>query len=183
MSNLVNNFKNIVKGINKKRVFKIFITSILAVTIFGGGVSLAYKYYDNKQEQKARTAQTTILKNKAKEENVSIKSEEDIKNIVSSTIEIDKNSITFDEIYLSNGNDMHKFENKHQRREFNYPKQERTLGRDGVSTENTIENNDSNNKTTVSNYIYKVKAKANSLEYNLYIDATSGKILNTRIDD
>ena len=38
-------------------------------------------------------------------------------------------------------------------------------------------------KIMVQHYIYVVKAKANGLEYDVKIDAVSGKVLNVEIDD
>ena len=35
----------------------------------------------------------------------------------------------------------------------------------------------------VSLYVYKVEARANGLEYDVVVDAVSGKVLNVKIDD
>ena len=35
----------------------------------------------------------------------------------------------------------------------------------------------------VSLYVYKVEAKANGLEYDVVVDAVSGKVLKVKIDD
>lgn len=46
--------------------------------------------------------QNSIVKNQAVKENINLKSEDEIKNIVSQTIGVELNNIYFEEIYLVN---------------------------------------------------------------------------------
>lgn len=200
MNNFKENVKNKLEKVNFKKIIKISAFSLLGFGIAGGGAAYAYKTYDDAQEAKARQAQTTIIKNQASQNNINLKSEDEVKSAVSKVIGVDTTSITFDEIYLTDVNEKSKDSKKNKFSQEKYSnktitntttKSEETnsdsANSDSAnSTENSSEKtstSETNNTTTTSTtkYIYKVKAQANSLDYVAYVDAENGEVISVRV--
>ena len=195
-----------------KRFIKPVVISLSALLVLGGVGAFAYEKYEDSQKVKVRQAQTTIIANQANSQNISLKSEDEIKQIVASSLSIDQASITFEEIYLTNGygdgKDGKKYRiyhsngvvaNQNNTQQTNTTSNNQTTTQPSSdATQNTIDqnttantnNNTSNTTSSTSTmqtvtpvYTYKVKARANSLEYKLLIDAKDGKVLSTKVDD
>ncbi len=202
MNNFTENLKEKATGLNFKKIAKVSLISLASLGIVGGGAAFAYEKYENSQEAKARAAQTAIVQNQAKEANVTIKSEDEIKNIVSQTIGVDVANITFEEIYLTNGygkDGRSGYGKERATRGTNSTNSNvssstdsssntnsSTTSTDSNSTDTTT--NTTNNSTTTTNvatpkYVYKVDAVANSLEYDIYVDGETGKVLSTKVDN
>ncbi|MBF0715177.1 PepSY domain-containing protein [Gemelliphila palaticanis] len=206
MNNLKESTKKLLLGINIKKIIKISLALVISMGIIGGGAALAYKYYENKQELKAKEAQSTILKNQAVKEKIDLKSEEEIKNIVSQTIGVDLKNIYFEEIYLVSGFYDKEFYHKNnkwykQRNGLDFLQENNQNTTNDIKKNNNLENQneqdqlsssnsnvDSNNQSTPStnieqNYIYKIELEANSLDYDLFVNAKTGDVLSVRVDN
>lgn len=202
MNNLKESTKKLLLGINIKKIFKISLALAISMGIIGGGATLAYKYYENKKELKIMEVQNSIVKNQAVKENINLKSEDEIKNIVSQTIGVELNNIYFEEIYLVNGFYDREFNHKNnkwykQRNGRDFLQENNQNITNDIKKNNNLENqneqdilssNDSNIQSTPStnieqNYIYKIELQADYLEYDLFIDAKTGDVINVRVDN
>ncbi len=200
MENFKENVKEKIVGLNFKKIAKVSLISLATLGIVGGGAGYAYKKYDDAQEAKARAAQTTILKNQAAQENISLKSESDVKNAISSSIGVDLANITFEEINLVNsssklGNTGVKGNNRGYNKEnvANNTNVNTTTSstqtaltsteQSSTDTTTTSTQNTQSAVTTTSKYFYAVELTANSLEYKAVVDAQTGKILSIKVDN
>lgn len=206
MNNLKESTKKLLLGINIKKIFKISLALAISMGIIGGGAALAYKYYENKQELKIMEVQNSIVKNQAVKENINLKSEDEIKNIVSQTIGVELNNIYFEEIYLVNRFYDKEFYYKNnkgykQKNGSNFSQENNQNTTNDIKKNNNVENkneqdilssNDSNKNSNIQstpttnieqNYIYKIELEANSLDYDLFVDAKTGDVLSVRVDN
>lgn len=85
----------------KKYVKPILIAGAVLIPLGGAGAYAAGKY-EQSQREKQRAAYSQIVTKQASNDNVTLKSEDDIKKIVSDNIGVDQANITFEEIYLTN---------------------------------------------------------------------------------
>lgn len=200
MENFKENVKEKIVGLNFKKIAKVSLISLATLGIVGGGAGYAYKKYDDAQEAKARAAQTTILKNQAAQENISLKSESDVKNAISSSIGVDLANITFEEINLVNsssklGNAGVKGNNRGYNKEnvadntnvntttSSAQTASSSTEQSSTDTTTTSTQNTQSAVTTTSKYFYAVELTANSLEYKAVVDAQTGKILSIKVDN
>lgn len=166
--------KNTIKGF--KKVLTVTTVGLVSLSLVGGGAAFAL---EDSFEQKARNEQITMLINQAKGENVTLKNLDEIKDIVAKEVSKDKNSIRFEKIELfdtyatGQGNVRYYDEDR-------YDNDNDDDDRDYVSMPS--ESNNSNNNQG-KEYIYKVEAEEGFMEYKLVIDAKTGKVLSSRVDN
>lgn len=181
----------------KQSKFKKFIKPISialgATLVLGGAGSFAYAKYENSQKLKEREAYSSILSNQASKDNVSLKSQDDVKKIVSESISVSQDSITFNEIYLTNKDKSKKNKdgkknsakmsnNSQSNVNNNTDNNSSSTNNDSNSNSNNSNNSTNNSSTPTMNYYYKVKAEANGMKYDLIIDAKEGKVLDVKVD-
>lgn len=181
MKKLMNNLKGKTENLDVKKITKVSSAGVLALLLLGGGSTFAYKMYDNAQDTKERQAQTTLIQNQAKAENVSLKSEDEIKNGVAQVIGTDASAITFEEIFLSDGISGKSGKGKDKgNRDFN-SRNEVTRSIESTTTTSNDQSNTSTQVSTLPKYVYNVKATVNSMDYRFSVDATSGKVISSKV--
>ena len=155
----------------KRKFLKPLIIGALAVVVTGGVGAYAYDKYETAQRTKIQDAYSNIKLNTGNQTNSN-----------------DNNS----ENNSSNNNTQN---NNAQQNTQNVKSQQeiRSIVADVISVpEQNInfvkikpkyEDDYAPQNNGVSLYVYKVEAKANGLEYNVVVDAISGKVLQVKIDD
>ena len=155
----------------KRKFLKPLIIGALAVVVTGGVGAYAYDKYETAQRTKIQDAYSNIKLNTGNQTNSN-----------------DNNS----ENNSSNNNTQN---NNAQQNTQNVKSQQeiRSIVADVISVpEQNInfvkikpkyEDDYAPQNNGVSLYVYKVEAKANGLEYNVVVDAISGKVLKVKIDD
>lgn len=155
----------------KRNFLKPLIIGALAVVVTSGVGAYAYDKYETAQRTKIQDAYYNVKLNTGNQTNSNdnnsgnnssnnntqnnntqqntqnVKSQQEIRSIVSEAISVPEQNIKFVKIK---------------------PKYE-----DDYAPQNN----------GVSLYVYKVEAKANGLEYDVVVDAVSGKVLKVKIDD
>lgn len=155
----------------KRNFLKPLIIGALAVVVTSGVGAYAYDKYETAQRTKIQDAYYNVKLNTGNQTNSNdnnsgnnssnnntqnnntqqntqnVKSQQEIRSIVSEAISVPEQNIKFVKIK---------------------PKYE-----DDYAPQNNV----------VSLYVYKVEAKANGLEYDVVVDAVSGKVLKVKIDD
>ena len=156
----------------KRNFLKPLIIGALAVVVTSGVGAYAYEKYETAQRTKIQDAYSNIKlntenktnsndnnnsgnnssnnntqNNNTQQNTQNVKSQQEIRSIVSEAISVPEQNIKFVKIK---------------------PKYE-----DDYAPQNN----------GVSLYVYKVEAKANGLEYDVVVDAISGKVLKVKIDD
>lgn len=151
---------------NRSRFLKPIIIGALSTLVVGGAGVYAYDKYETTQKAKIEEAYSKVKMNVGTQTNSEnnnntnesnsnvtqqnpqdIKSQEDIRKIISEAISTSEQDINFTKVR---------------------PKYE-----DGHSYQNNVS----------PLYIYDVEARANGLEYDIKVDAVTGKILKVEIDD
>ena len=155
----------------KRKFLKPLIIGALAVVVTGGVGAYAYDKYETAQRTKIQDAYSNIKLNTGNQTNSN-----------------DNNS----ENNSSNNNTQN---NNAQQNTQNVKSQQeiRSIVADAISVpEQNInfvkikpkyEDDYAPQNNGVSLYVYKVEAKANGLEYDVVVDAVSGKVLKVKIDD
>lgn len=165
--------------LNIKKITKLSLVGLVSLSLVGGGSAFAFDSIEDSFEQKARNEQITLLLNQAKSENINLKNINEIKDIVAKEINKDKNSIRFEKIELfdtySTGQGNVRFYNEDR-----YDNDNDGDDRDYISLPS-----DSNNGTNSQSkeYVYKVSAEEGFMEYRLIIDAKTGKVVSSRVDN
>ena len=146
----------------KRNFLKPLIIGALAVVVTGGVGAYAYDKYETAQRAKIQEAYSNVKM-----------------NIVSQTNQNNNEN--------NNNNSQQNTQNAKSQQEI------RSLVADAISVpEQNInfvkikpkyEDDHAPQNNGVSLYVYKVEAKANGLEYDVVVDAVSGKVLKVKIDD
>lgn len=179
MKKLVNNFKGKAEILDARKIAKVSSAGLLGLLLLGGGSAFAYKMYDNVQDSKERQAQTTLIRNQAQAENISLKSEDEIKNVVAQVIGTDISAVTFEEISLSDGISVKHGKSK-ESKSFDF-RNEISRNSESFVNSNSGQLTETNQVSTSSTYVYNIKATANSMKYRFSVDATSGKVIFSRV--
>ncbi|MDO4814045.1 MAG: hypothetical protein Q3988_03025 [Gemella sp.] len=161
--------------INLKRLAKVSAVTLVSLSLVGGSSA----YADDIFEDKARAEQVNLLINQAKSENITLKNQDEIKKIVAESIGKDLNSIRFEKIELF---DTYATDQAGVRyyNEDRYDDDNDGDDRDYITLPSDSSNNGNNQS---KEYIYKVDADVNFIEYKLTIDAKTGKVLTSRVDN
>ena len=158
----------------KRSFLKPLIIGALAVVITSGGGAYAYDKYETAQRTKIQDAYSNIKLNTGNQTNSNDNNNSGNNN--------------------SNNNNNNQNNNSQQNTQNVKSQQEiRSIVADAISVpEQNInfvkikpkyEDDYAPQNNGVSLYVYKVEAKANGLEYDVVVDAVSGKVLKVKIDD
>ena len=157
----------------KRKFLKPLIIGALAVVVTGGVGAYAYDKYETAQRTKIQDAYSNIKLNTGKQTNSN-----------------DNNNSG-----NNNSNNNNNQNNNAQQNTQNVKSQQeiRSIVADAISVpEQNInfvkikpkyEDDYAPQNNGVSLYVYKVEAKANGLEFDVVVDAVSGKVLKVKIDD
>ena len=155
----------------KRNFLKPLIIGALAVVVTGGVGAYAYDKYETAQRTKIQDAYSNIKLNTGNQTNSNDNNSEN-------------NSSNND---TKNNNAQQNTQNVKSQQEI------RSIVADAISVpEQNInfvkikpkyEDDYAPQNNGVSLYVYKVEAKANGLEYDVVVDAISGKVLKVKIDD
>ena len=158
----------------KRNFLKPLIIGALAVVVTGGVGAYAYDKYETAQRTKIQDAYSNIKLNTGNQTNSNDNNNSGNNN--------------------SNNNNNNQNNNSQQNTQNVKSQQEiRSIVADAISVpEQNInfvkikpkyEDDYAPQNNGVSLYVYKVEAKANGLEYDVVVDAVSGKVLKVKIDD
>ena len=158
----------------KRKFLKPLIIGALAVVVTGGVGAYAYDKYETAQRTKIQDAYSNIKLNTGNQTNSNDNNNSGNNN--------------------SNNNNNNQNNNAQQNTQNVKSQQEiRSIVADAISVpEQNInfvkikpkyEDDYAPQNNGVSLYVYKVEAKANGLEYDVVVDAVSGKVLKVKIDD
>ena len=159
----------------KRNFLKPLIIGALAVVVTGGVGAYAYDKYETTQRTKIQDAYSNIKLNTGNQTNSNDNNNSGNNN--------------------SNNNNNNNQNNNAQQNTQNVKSQQeiRSIVADAISVpEQNInfvkikpkyEDDYAPQNNGVSLYVYKVEAKANGLEYDVVVDAVSGKVLKVKIDD
>ena len=159
----------------KRNFLKPLIIGALAVVVTGGVGAYAYDKYETAQRTKIQDAYSNIKLNTGNQTNSNDNNNSGNNN--------------------SNNNNNNNQNNNAQQNTQNVKSQQeiRSIVADAISVpEQNInfvkikpkyEDDYAPQNNGVSLYVYKVEAKANGLEFDVVVDAVSGKVLKVKIDD
>ena len=147
----------------KRNFLKPLIIGALAVVVTGGAGAYAYDKYETAQRTKIQEAYSNVKMNIGSQTN-------------------------------QNNNDGNNNNNTQQNTQNAKSQQEiRSIVAEAISVDEQninfvkikqkYEDDYAPQNNGVSLYVYKVEARANGLEYDVVVDAVSGKVLNVKIDD
>ncbi len=163
----------------KRNFLKPLIIGALAVVVTSGVGAYAYDKYETAQRTKIQDAYSNIKMNVGNQTNLNNNGDNNSNNANQSS-NIQNNS--------NNSNNIQQnIQNAKTQQEI------RSIVADAISVpEQNInfvkikpkyEDDYAPQNNGVSLYVYKVEAKANGLEYDVVVDAVSGKVLKVKIDD
>ena len=162
----------------KRKFLKPLIIGALAVVVTGGVGAYAYDKYETAQRTKIQDAYSNIKLNTGNQTNSN-----------------DNNNSGNNNSNNNNNNNNNNQNNNAQQNTQNVKSQQeiRSIVADAISVpEQNInfvkikpkyEDDYAPQNNGVSLYVYKVEAKANGLEFDVVVDAVSGKVLKVKIDD
>ncbi|MDO4814043.1 MAG: hypothetical protein Q3988_03015 [Gemella sp.] len=163
---------------NIKKITKWSIVGLVTVSLVGGGVAAAYTYVDYRLDRQTAEAQTNLILKQAQGENITLKTPDEIKNIVAQTIGKDQGSIWFQEVELYNGQVAGGYGDRYERDlddRFDFDEDDRF--------ERNYNFNNQVITTGTQDYVYQVEAREKFMKYDLTIDAKTGKVLSSRVDN
>ena len=163
----------------KRNFLKPLIIGALAVVVTGGVGAYAYDKYETAQRAKIQDAYSNVKMNVGNQTNLNNNGDNNSNNANQSS-NIQNNS--------NNSNNIQQnIQNAKTQQEI------RSIVADAISVpEQNInfvkikpkyEDDYAPQNNGVSLYVYKVEEKANGLEYDVVVDAVSGKVLKVKIDD
>ena len=177
-------------GNNRKRNFlKPLIIGALAVVVTGGVGAYAYDKYETAQRAKIQEAYSNVKLNVGQQsnQNNNNNNSNNSDNGSNSNSQNDNQSSSVQNNNNNNVNAQQNVQNAKSQQEI------RSIVAQAISTpEQNInfvkikpeyEDDYAPQNNGVSLYVYKVEAKANGLEFDVVVDAVSGKVLKVKIDD
>ena len=150
----------------KRNFLKPLIIGALAVVVTGGVGAYAYDKYETTQRTKIQDAYSNIKLN-TENQTTSNSSNNGDNNTNNNTQQNTQNAKSQQEIRSIVADAI------------SVPEQNINF----VKIKPKYENDYAPQNNGVSLYVYKVEAKANGLEYDVVVDAVSGKVLKVKIDD
>ena len=170
----------------RRNFLKPLIIGALAVVVTGGAGAYAYDKYETAQRTKIQEAYSNIKMNVGNQSNQNNNNSNNGDNGSNSNSQNDNQSSSVQNNNNSN-NTQQNVQNTKSQQEI------RSIVAEAISVpeENTnfvkikpkYENDYAPQNNGVSLYVYKVEAKANGLEYDVVVDAVSGKVLKVEIDN
>ena len=175
-------------GNNRKRNFlKPLIIGALAVVVTGGVGAYAYDKYETAQRAKIQEAYSNVKLNVGQQSNQNNNNSNNSDNGSNSNSQNDNQSSSVQNNNNSNVNAQQNVQNAKSQQEI------RSIVAQAISTpEQNInfvkikpeyEDDYAVQNNGVPLYVYDIEARANGLEYDLKVDAVSGKVLKVEIDN
>ena len=175
-------------GNNRKRNFlKPLIIGALAVIVTGGVGAYAYDKYETAQRAKIQEAYSNVKLNVGQQSNQNNNNSNNSDNGSNSNSQNDNQSSNVQNNNNSNVNAQQNVQNAKSQQEI------RSIVAQAISTpEQNInfvkikpeyEDDYAVQNNGVPLYVYDIEARANGLEYDLKVDAVSGKVLKVEIDN
>ena len=172
---------------NRKRNFlKPLIIGALAVVVTGGAGAYAYDKYETAQRTKIQEAYSNIKMNVGNQSNQNNNNSNNGDNGSNSNSQNDNQSSSVQNNNNSN-NTQQNVQNTKSQQEI------RSIVAEAISVDEQninfvkikqkYEDDYAPQNNGVSLYVYKVEARANGLEYDVVVDAVSGKVLKVEIDN
>ena len=160
----------------KRNFLKPLIIGALAVVVTGGVGAYAYDKYETAQRAKILDAYTNVKMNVESQSNSNNNSNNNGDNNSNNNVQ---NNI--------NNNTQQNIQNAKSQQEIrsivsgaiSVPEQNINF----IKIKPKYEDDYAPQNNGVSLYVYKVEARANGLEYDVVVDAISGKVLKVKIDD
>lgn len=187
MENVQNTLGNIfTRSHLKKAAAGLLVCGILA----GGG---AWYHHQQKQVEHAQMlqARTTMIEAQAAQNNVALLDTDNIRTLTAQAIGVDETAITFQEISLLDKTQQpHKDDKEKEKEKKDHADKKHRAKNDTEKDASQASAQDYANlaaNQTVSTTpafqpIYKVSCKANNVKYNLRLDAVTGKVLHSSIE-
>ncbi len=151
---------------NKRKFLKPIIIGVLSLSVVGGAGVYAHEKYETTQKAKIQEAYSKVKMN-VETQSTTQNSSDDNSNNNNNTQQNPQNAKSQEEIKKIVSEAISISE-----QDINFTK---------IKLKYKGDKTNQNNGGTL--YIYNVEAKANGLEYDVKIDAVSGKVLNVEIDD
>ena len=170
----------------RRNFLKPLIIGALAVVVTGGAGAYAYDKYETAQRTKIQEAYSNIKMNVGNQSNQNNNNSNNGDNGSNSNSQNDNQSSSVQNNNNSN-NTQQNVQNTKSQQEI------RSIVAEAISVDEQninfvkikqkYEDDYAPQNNGVSLYVYKVEARANGLEYDVVVDAVSGKVLNVKIDD
>ena len=163
----------------RRNFLKPLIIGALAVVVTSGVGAYAYDKYETAQRTKIQDAYSNIKMNVGNQTNLNNNGDNNSNNANQSS-NIQNNSNNSNNIQQNTQNAKTQQEIRSIVAEaISVPEQNINF----VKIKPKYEDDYAPQNNGVSLYVYKVEAKANGLEYDVVVDAVSGKVLKVKIDD
>ena len=169
----------------KRNFLKPLIIGALAVVVTGGAGAYAYDKYETAQRTKIQEAYSNIKMNVGSQSNQNNNNSNNGDNGSNSNSQNDNQSSNVQN--NNSNNTQQNVQNTKSQQEI------RSIVAEAISVDEQninfvkikqkYEDDYAPQNNGVSLYVYKVEARANGLEYDVVVDAVSGKVLNVEIDD
>lgn len=170
----------------RRNFLKPLIIGALAVVVTGGAGAYAYDKYETAQRTKIQEAYSNIKMNVGNQSNQNNNNSNNGDNGSNSNSQNDNQSSSVQNNNNSN-NTQQNVQNTKSQQEI------RSIVAEAISVDEQninfvkikqkYEDDYAPQNNGVSLYVYKVEAKANGLEYDVVVDAVSGKVLKVEIDN
>ena len=173
---------------NRKRNFlKTLIIGALAVVVTGGVGAYAYDKYETSQRAKIQEAYSNVKINVGQNNNSNGNNNNNSNNSDNGSNSNSQNDNQSSNVHNNNNNTQQNVQNAKSQQEI------RSIVAQAISTpEQNInfvkikpeyEDDYAVQNNGVPLYVYDIEARANGLEYDLKVDAVSGKVLKVEIDN
>ena len=177
----------------KRKFLKPLIIGALAVVVTGGVGAYAYDKYETAQRAKIQEAYSNVKMNVGNQTNQNSNNgnnNNNSNNVDNGSNSNSQNTDQSSNVQNNNNNNVNTQQNVQNAKS---QQEIRSIVAEAISVpEQNIkfvkikpkyEDDYAPQNNGVSLYVYKVEAKANGLEYDVVVDAVSGKVLKVKIDD
>ena len=171
----------------KRNFLKPLIIGALAVVVTGGAGAYAYDKYETAQRTKIQEAYSNIKMNVGNQSNQNNNNSNNGDNGSNSNSQNDNQSSSVQNNNNNSNNTQQNVQNTKSQQEI------RSIVAEAISVDEQninfvkikqkYEDDYAPQNNGVSLYVYKVEARANGLEYDVVVDAVSGKVLKVEIDN
>ena len=174
----------------KRNFLKPLIIGALAVVVTGGVGAYAYDKYETSQRTKIQEAYSNVKMNvgsQTNQNNNDGNNNNNSNNADNGSNSNSQNDNQFSNVQNNNINNQQNVQNVKSQQEI------RSIVADAISVDEQninfvkikpeYEDDYAPQNNGVSLYVYKVEARANGLEYDVVVDAISGKVLKVEIDN
>ena len=170
----------------RRNFLKPLIIGALAVVVTGGAGAYAYDKYETAQRTKIQEAYSNIKMNVGNQSNQNNNNSNNGDNGSNSNSQNDNQSSSVQNNNNSNNTQQNVQNTKSQQEIRSIVAEAISVPEENINfvkIKPKYENDYAPQNNGVSLYVYKVEAKANGLEYDVVVDAVSGKVLKVEIDN